>query len=403
MPLHALVVVPDPASAAVQAATCPAGYPALLRCPKLVIFGHGLNGSKETLLTNAATLASHGFIAAAIDFPLHGGRNWCGADADCVNPDQSAGAAGSCDKSNAFAGSAGQGDAVRPGICAAGTSPRVFSAPGVNVASRYFVSANFFRSRDAFRQNALDVSALTLALNRPPAAAGYPPQPAPGTNPFVNALGALGLAVDPTTTYYEGISLGSIAGTSAVAVNPRISRASLSVGGGTFIDIGITSPAFQVSLAPLFTGLLQGAGALPPGTAFTFSMIDPTSPTFDPVVAAAFLQIVNLAKWIMDPGDPINYAQHLRTSPLPDLLSTTPGALQAPKEIFSQIALGDTVVPNPTSFLLDGLSAGHVTVYDGPGAEHSMLGRHPTVQAHAARFLLDLTVPPATVTIPLAP
>jgi hypothetical protein len=401
VPLHALVVVPDPASAAVQAATCPAGYPAGLRCPRLVIFGHGLNGSKETLLTNAATLASHGFIAAAIDFPLHGGRNWCGADADCVNADQSAGAAGSCDKSTSFAGSAGQGDAVRPGICAGGTSPRVFSAPGVNVPSRYFVSANFFRSRDAFRQNALDVSALTLALNRLPAVY-FPPQPA--TNPFVNALGALGMAVDPTTTYYEGISLGSIGGTSAVAANPRISRAALSVGGGTFIDIGITSPAFQVSLASLFTGLLQGAGALPPGTAFTFSMIDPTSPTFDPVVAAAFLQIVNLAKWVMDPGDPINYAPHLRTSPLPDLLANPSGTVaQAPKEIFSQIALGDTVVPNATNYLLDGLSAGRTTLYQGVGGTplaHSILATDPTVQAHAAQFLLDLTAPAATVTLP---
>ncbi len=387
--LHALVAFPDPAVVPL----CPGGSGA--RCARLVVFGHGLNGSKEHLFATASSLAQRGFVAAAIDFPLHGGRNWCAADTDCI--DAATGGippAGACDKSGAFAGSAGQGDAVPPGVCGAGTTPGL-------VASRYFLSANFFRMRDAFRQNLLDQAALVLALARPPAP-GYPIQPA--ANPFASALLASGIVVDPTTAYYEGLSLGSIGGTSVVATNPRYSRAAMSVGGGTFVDIGITSPTFQVALAPLFTGLLQAAGALPPGTAFSFGMIDPASPTFDPVVAAAFMQIINIAKWVMDPGDPINYALHLRAAPLPDLLADPAGSVaQAAKEIFSQVALGDTVVPNSANYLLDGLSFGLTTLYQGAGGtpvSHSMLATSPVVQADASLFLLDLTAPAATVTLP---
>jgi hypothetical protein len=398
-PLHALVVVPDPASAAVQAATCPPGYPTAARCPRLVIFGHGLNGSKETLLSNAATLASHGFIAAAIDFPLHGGRNWCAADADCVNADGTPGAAGSCDKAGAFKDSATQGDAVRPGVCAGVTSPKLFSAPYVNVPSRYFVSANFFRVRDAFRQNILDVSALTLALNRPPSIY-YPPQPAAGTNPFVNALAAKGLFVDPTTTSYEGISLGSISGTSAVAANPRISRALLSVGGGTAFDIFTTSPAFHAGTGALLASLIPG---------FSWDAIDPANPAFNKSVAGAYLKVSSVAKWILDPGDPINYASALIDNPMPDfLVDRTFLTPQAPKQVLGQVAALDQVVPNTNNWLLYELMGADTSFYvSGPSTTplpysvpHGMLATIPSVQADAAGYLLTGTPTATTITLP---
>lgn len=396
-PLHALVVVPDPANPAIAA--CPAGYPVGLKCPKLVVFGHGLNGSKETLLTNAATLASHGFIAAAIDFPLHGGRNWCSADADCVTAAGAAGPAGSCDKGGAFATSAGQGDAVRPGVCSGATTPRVFSAPGANVGSRYFISANFFRIRDALRQNVLDVSALTLALNRPPAAAGYAPQPAAGANLFFNELFALGMAIDPTTSYYEGISLGTISGTSAVAANPRISRALFSVGGGTLVSIFTTAPAFRGNVEALFRSL---------NPAFSWNAIDPANAAFDPAVAAWYLQMINVATWILDPGDPINYAGKLirpgagMANFLADPTLATP---QAPKQVQAQVATGDLVVPNANNWLLYGLMTAPTTLYvsgtaAGGAVSHSMLGTIASVQADAAGYLVTGTPTAATITLP---
>ena len=400
---HAFVAVPDPA--VVPACPTGVGFPAGAKCARLVVFGHGIttvttNHSKDELFSVASSLATQGFVAAAIDFPLHGERNWCKADGDC-------GGGGTCDKSGAFAQSAGQGDcgtldpasaecnALRPGVCTGGTGP-------TEEPSRFFLTANYFRMRDAFRQNLLDQSALALALARPPAPVPQPPQ-----NPF-SAVLPPGVVIDPTEVYYEALSLGSISGTSVVATNPRITRAALSEAGGTFIDIGITSPDFQASLTPLFTAILQSQGVLPPGTAFSFAMVDPTSGAFDPVVAAAFLQLVDLAKWIMDPADPINYAAHVKLAPLPNLLANPDGSVaQAAKAAYGQIAEGNTTVPNATSeevYSLMGIFPDGTTVYSGPGGtavEHGMLLTQPQVQTDAAGFLKDPTVtPPTTRTLP---
>ena len=371
--LHAVVAVPDPAAVP----PCPGPpYPAGARCAKLVVVGHGLNGSSSTVFALASALASQGFLVAGIDYPLHGERNWCAADADCTTDGT---ANGTCDKAGAFAASAGQGDPVRPGVCDNGSVPRP-------AGSRYFVSANFFRTRDTFRQNVFDVSALTLAAARPPT------MPAPAGNPLTSLLTPLGVVVDPSAIYYEGISLGSLDGTSVVATNPRISRASLSVGGGPIVDVFTTSPSFQAGVDALFPALLPG---------FTRAKVTPGDPAFDPVMAAKYLQLLQVAKWILDPGDPINYAGHLRGAPMPNLLASPDGSVaQDPKDVFAQIAYQDTVVPNPTNDLLDMLIGGATTLYTdavGGPAPHAMLALSPQVQLDAALYLVDpANVPPAT-------
>ena len=386
-PLTALVAVPDVANVPFCSGTSGP------RCAKLVVFGHGLNGNKTNLYGVAASLAARGYLAAAIDFPLHGDRNWCAADADCAS-------GGTCLKTGAFAASAGQGDcgsldpasaactARRPGVCS-GALP-------VTAGSRYFIGANFFRIRDAFRQNLFDQAALMLALARPPA-----PWPQPSANALTGLLAAVapGVVVDPSTVYYEGLSLGSIAGTSVMATNPRVSRGVLSVGGGTAVDVFSTSPSFQGGLDVLLAGLIPG---------FTRPKVTPGDPAFDATIAAEYLQLLQVAKWIIDPADPINYAGHVRTSPLPNLLAAADGSVaQTAKDVFAQIALGDTVVPNATNFELDALLAGPVTTYDLGGgttpAPHSMLAQSVAVATDAAAFLADPSVvPPATksVTIP---
>ncbi|HET9598726.1 MAG TPA: hypothetical protein VFP65_24340, partial [Anaeromyxobacteraceae bacterium] len=383
-PLTAFVAVPNAANVPL----CPSPpFPAGARCAKLVVFGHGLNGKKEDMLAVADSLAARGFIAAAIDFPLHGARNWCSASSDCVNT--STGADGTC---TPFTG-ANQGDAIPPGVCSAGSVPKI-------AGSRYFITANFFRMRDALRQNALDQSALVLAMARPPT--GVPPVPA-GQDPLAAILPA-GVIVDPSAVYYQGLSLGSIAGTQVVATNPRMSRAALSVGGGTFVDIGITSPTFQPQLAPVLGGLL----GIPN---FSFALVTPGNAAFNPTVFAAFNQLVAVAKWVLDPGDPVNYARNLRTAPLPNLLANPNGSVpQAAKQTWGQISLGDTVVPNPTNSLLYNLIGGPTTVYSSASApnnavSHALLAQQDAsgaqVRSAAADFLVDgTTVPPATVTLP---
>jgi hypothetical protein len=400
--LHALVAVPDAASVPL----CGAGFPAGARCAKLVIIGHGVLGDKDTVYPLASALASQGFLVAGIDFPLHGERNWCSADGQCTT-DGVAGD-GTCDKTGAFAGgraiadfslSAGQGDcgaldpasaaclARRPGICANGSVP-------LKAASRYTITSNFFRVRDAFRQYLFDVSALTLALSRPPGT------PVPAGDPLAAVLPA-GVIVDPSAIYYEGISWGSINGASVLATHPRITRAALSVGGGTLVDALVTSPTYRPGFDQLLPSLIAG---------YTPAAVTPGNPAFDAAVFAKFTQLLQLAKWILDPADPVNYAQKLRTSPMPNLLANPNGSVaQAPKDVFAQIALGDTSVPNPTNYLLDLLIDGEITLYtdDDPAggpAPHDMIARNAQVQLDAALFLVDPVnnVPPAAraVTFP---
>jgi hypothetical protein len=373
-PLHAFVAVPKAASVP----SC--GLPApndQLRCAKLVTFEHGLGGGHLQSISFANSLARRGFVVAAIDFPLHGDRAYCSANT--ASTDCNAG--GTC---NLIPGGEGQGDPPAaagqpggpPGICSNGNQ---LNAQLTSVASgRYFVSGNFFRIRDAFRQNLIDQSALGLSLARPPA----PLAAQPAANPFASALRGKGIAVDPSAVYLEGISLGGITGSEVLATNPRITRGALSVAGGTTTDVLTTAPAFTAQVDALFLSL----------------GIDRSQVGTDPAVAARYLQTISIAKWILDPGEPLNFARNLRTSPLPNLLSPTP-ALQAPKDVWGQLARGDTVVPNPFNLLLFNVGAVPFTAYthNGGDAPHSMLATSPTAQSNAAGWLLDLTNPGAAV------
>jgi hypothetical protein len=310
------------------------------RCARVVVVGHGLGGSRETLLAVADALAAQGFIAVATDFPLHGSRAWCASSAECTAP-------GTCDK---FPGGAGQGDQVPPGVCSAG------SQPIPQISGQYFISANFFRTRDAFRQNLIDQSALVLAMARPPAP--YP-QPAVDARP---ALLPSGVVIDPSAVGYVGISLGSLAGSSVVATNPRLTSAVFNVGGATAVDVFTTSPAFASSVDALLAGL-----GIAPGT-------------------AAYLQFLAVAKTILDPADPVNFAVHLSADRLPDLL--TPAAQQPPKAVLAQAALCDDTVPNVWNYLLAS-SAGlgplpGATGFGGPGTFQLFLNGAPPTGIDAA-------------------
>lgn len=371
-PIPALVTVPLAAN--VPSCGLPPPNDAL-RCARLVVFGHGLGGGHLQSMAFANALAANGFVVAAIDFPLHGDRAWCSTDADC-NP------GGTC---ALFPGGAGQGDANPPGVCSSGNL--LDPARLTSVASgRYFVSANFFRTRDAFRQNLIDQSALALSVARPPA----PFAPQPAANPLATALLAKGIVIDPSEVYYEGISLGGIYGTQVLATNPRFTRGVLSVGGGTLVDIFTTAPAFQAEVDALFLSL----------------GIDRSQIPTDPAVAARYLQTLSVAKWVLDPAESVVFAKHVSREPLPNLLSPTP-ALQVPKDAFGMVATGDTVVPNPFNFLLFQNVGADVTVYSsatapGGAVPHSFLATDPTAQSNAADWLLDpvLNYPGPAVVLP---
>jgi len=322
------------------------------------------------MLLVADSFTALGFTVVAIDAAKHGDRSFCtpgGNPAQCSS--------GNTCVSALPAGA--QADAAPPGCCLpAGTtpgastliscgttskvqylpvSPTCGAQPGVScggyifsegipaVSANYLVSANFFRTRDTLRQDIIDESQLVRAI------AFVPTGPPPSSNSLFNftvvpANG--GFVIDPSNVSYVGQSLGSIQGTVDVATNPRISKAVLNVGGGTTVDIFANSPAFAATTNALIAGL----GILP-GT-------------------AAYLQFLVVAKTILDPADPVNFAEHLTANPLPNLLADPTGKTpQAVKSILSQVAFCDQTVPNPFEFILDSnIAFGTNPIADNPSA-----------------------------------
>src|SRR5207245_3458893 len=139
--------------------------------------------------------------------------------------------------------------------------------------------------------------------------------------------------IDPGQVYFVGQSLGAIQGTMDVAANPRVSNAVLNVGGGTLVDVFTTSPAFSTSTNALLASL-----GIQPGA------------------NSAYLQFLVVAKTVIDPADPVNFAGHLQSNRLVNLLGSNfddGTGHQRPKAILTQAAFCDQTVPNPWNYILD--------------------------------------------------
>ncbi|HEY4886026.1 MAG TPA: hypothetical protein VII08_20550, partial [Myxococcales bacterium] len=335
---------------ATSAPACTGGLAPFGNCAPLVVFRHGLGRGRADLLTVADSFAAKGFVTAAIDAADHGDRSFCTSGQATLTiggvtvPQCVTGV--SC-TTTLPAGA--QGDASPPGICAndptTGRDPTKFvkqpvsaacranpascsyaGADGIPlVSSNYLVSANFFRTRDTLRQDIIDQSQLVRAI------AFVPQGPPPSGNALFDYMVVQGAIIDPAKVYFAAQSLGSIQGAADVATNPRISRAVLNVGGGTVVDVFTTSPAFSSTTNALLAslGILPGANS-------------------------AYLQFLIVAKMILDPADPVNFAGHLTANPLPNLLANPNGSvLQAPKSLLTQAAFCDQTVPNPWNYILD--------------------------------------------------
>ncbi len=315
-PIHVLIATP-------KAANVPVTCPGLGKCAPMMIFRHGLRGGRAAMLTVADSYAAKGLVTVAIDAAKHGDRSFCTSG--------TTGPAGGCNPTvacTAIPGMETQGDVSPPGRCAdgklfkRGVSPTITdSVDGIAVASsNYLVTANFFRTRDTLRQDIIDQSQLVRAI------AFIPPAPA-GVHHLLFEYMAThgGVVINPAEIYFSGQSLGAIQGTADVAANPRISKAVFNVGGGTIVDIFTNSPAFK----PTTDALLAGLGIMR-GT-------------------SQFLQFLVVAKTVLDPADPINFAGHLTDAAhtLPNLL-VTPTRLQDPKKVLTQVANCDAVVPANT-------------------------------------------------------
>ncbi|HEY0190252.1 MAG TPA: hypothetical protein VGC42_03970 [Kofleriaceae bacterium] len=329
--IQVLIATPKD-SAAVPA--CTGSLAAFGKCAPVVVFRHGLTRGRADMLALMEANAKAGMATIAIDAAKHGDRAFCEGGVTGTTVD-AAGAHGGCYPGvvcNAIAGTATQGDVHPPGTCATGGLFKVGVTGGNRtptqdgipaISGTYLVSANFFRTRDTMRQDLIDESQLIRAV-------AYIPAKAPPTgHSLFDHLAATGLILDPAAVYYTGQSLGSIQGVANVATDSRISKAVFNVGGGTVVDVFTNSPAFAAGVDALLAGL-------------GISKTD----------TAKYLQFLVVAKTVLDPADPINFADKLINHPLPNLLADQTGATaQTAKKILTQIADCDNTVPNPFNVL----------------------------------------------------
>ncbi|HET7788785.1 MAG TPA: hypothetical protein VFL36_22605 [Myxococcales bacterium] len=370
--IRMLVSLPAPPYAG-----CTPGTTAPVCTVPLAIFRHGFGSWRGSMLAIADDLNAHGIAVAAIDAAKHGDRSFCSADAQC---------AGRCVP---VPGLANEGDATPPGRC----DPdflRQGGAPSGNPAAsgNFLISGNLFRTRDTLRQDIIDESQLIRVLSpNPRCSTGAPPADLANTCANQVVSQAFGVQFDPARIWFVGQSLGAISGTVDVAANPRIAKAALNVGGSTIADVFTQSPSFQQQLGTLLASL-----GIAPGS-------------------ADFLQFVQVAKWVLDPADPENFAQNLSLQTLPSILSG--GAAPPPRSLLGQMALCDGVVPNASSLNLYGVAglpaagaanspaasfttfaAGAGSACPGDAVDHSFLLTSKVAQDDLAAFLFAGTPPP---------
>lgn len=297
-------------STRLAAATANDDIPFMMTLPKtaapggapVVIAQHGITRWRGDALAMAQAVSTAGMAMIAIDVMYHGGRVVCLSDADCdtgVTCNQPA-PVGGVAQAGSCAG------AYKPATGATALLGSTAMIPDPSLPSRDFTNlANPFALRDNYRQHALDLFQLVRVL-QDATAGGLLPQLAADVRLQ---------AVNPAKIGYIGQSLGSILGTAFLAMNPTVRTAVLNVGGGDVVDM------FVDPNSSLSTGVAAGLG------------VTPETP--------AYYALLENFRWIMDPGEPLNFARFVRS---PDAL-LTPG--RAASKVILQEAGMDTVILNP--------------------------------------------------------
>ncbi|MDX1571183.1 MAG: hypothetical protein R3200_11905 [Xanthomonadales bacterium] len=253
----------------------------------VVIFAHGLTRNRLDMLAIADSMALAGFATIAIDFPAHGiGSTIDPTTGDILSPANNPlyientpfGAIASertfdVDFVNNRTGAPGPDGAIDAS-----------GATAINLQNLRVI-------RDGFRQAAVDHAALARTI------------------PTMDLDGDGTPDFDGARIRFIGQSLGSLQGVQFLAVEPTVQVGVLNVTGASPIAILLTSPTFSPRV---LAGLAQAG--IRPGT-------------------DAFNQFVFAAQTIVDPGDPINWAE---------------AATTANDAILAQLVLADQVVPNTT-------------------------------------------------------
>lgn len=256
------------------------GYP-------VVIIQHGLDSSREYMMSMANTFAKKGWVTVAIDSVTFGAR--------APEPQFQKDNVNSYDNAT-YKGPDGFADTYLGGL----------NGP----FDMFGNLKNLGALRDQLRQSELDTAQLVKVLRS-----------SPDLSPL--QTGEVVPKIDPEKIAYVGDSLGAIEGAGAAAIEPHIKAWMLNVGGaGVLVELASHSPAISVQLA--------AAGTL------NFGFL---RNTFDEGHI-----LVSIGQTIIEAGDPIIYATHLVTNPV-----ALAGKETKPRNILQVEVLFDELVPNESN------------------------------------------------------
>lgn len=214
----------------------------------IVIFQHGITRNRTDIFAIAATLASQGFAAVAIDLPLHGLTDTANPFYIGNTPFAQLGAKErtfDLDLENNGTGEPGPDGAIDP-------------------SGAWFINlSSLLTSRDNLRQGVADLMQLAHAI------------------PSMHY--SAGTDFDPDRIHFVGQSLGSIVGTMFVSIDPHVNVGVLNVPGGGIARLLDGSPTF----GPRIRAGLAAAG------------VEAGTPDYDAFMVAA--------QTVVDSGDPINF------------------------------------------------------------------------------------------------
>ncbi len=299
----------------------------------VVLFGHGLETSRELVYMIADRLAEEGFAALSIDLPFHGERSVCKQDIECQS--------GVC----ASDGRCVQGDGSTSDLWRV-SSPWPDGPTYPLTSGYYFVNAeDLLASRDHFLQAGTDLmQALRVLRNAD----------------WATATG--GYELDGDDVVYLGMSLGGILGSVLAAVEPTIETFALNVPGADLVTLMQESAFF----GPIIDAALA-ARDIAEGT-------------------PAHFQFMNAARWVLDTIDPLNFAPHAFQLPKTYVDPVTGETKTAPaKRVLLQMAEGDLIVPNVGTYALAERMGADLSIYTPLVSNHAFFFDPTSLEGGDAR------------------
>ncbi len=300
----------------------------------VVVFGHGLETSRELLYLIAQSLADAGFAAISMDLPYHGNRSICLKDSDCQDN-------GSCDARHQCVNTDGSPGELLEIASIWPDGPRYPITSGIPFIDLAHIEA----SRDHFTQAILDINQLVRVVR--------------GAD-WAQATG--GYTLDGQDMVYLGMSLGGILGANLSVVEPTLTTFALNVPGAGFAQMVQSSAAFST----LFDAEVAARQILPGSD--------------------AFFQFIQLVRWLLDPVDPVNIAHHAILAPITYDDPVSGQEVQAPvKRVMIQMARQDSVVPNISTRILSERMGVPLREYTPTLSNHAFLFDPTSLEGRRAR------------------